>query len=205
MSEDKVKGVMLIDLVRIVRANKELPWDEYLTKDEMDLIQGKIMPSTWYPFEVFEHIGYAVFMLEGGQDVKNSWNFGRFTIEDTFQKVYSNVLFKEKDPLSVIKRFVTLRKQFFRYEDPGFESMNMESLGDNKVRIIIRTSFASKPRKVAEDIKSYSGKLSASFANQLAGSFQRLLEIAGARDIKVEVIKIQSDPDSATELEIAWQ
>jgi hypothetical protein len=190
MSQDKVKGVLLMDFARIIHANKDLPWDKYLTREDMGLIQGRIMPSTWYPFEAFERIGYAVFKLVGKGDLKNARAFGAFTIQETYHKVYENVLFQEKDPTALLKKFVILRKQFIRFQDTDFDPLKMELLEDNKVKMIIK---ASEPSEYIEP-----------YANRLAGSFEKLLEMAGAKDIQVKILKVQSKTEPASEIELTW-
>jgi hypothetical protein len=189
-NQDQIKGVLLMDFARIIRANKGLPWEEYVTGDDMELIQGKIMPSTWYPFDVLARIGYAVFMLVGKGDLKNAWSFGAFAMQDTFHKVYENVLFQENNPESLLKKFIVLRKQFIRFHDPEFETLKLEVSGPGRARIIFKLP------EVNRYIEPYT--------HQLAGGFEKLLELAGAGDVSVNVNKIQSETEPASEIELAW-
>lgn len=190
MSEDKVKGILLMDPVRFIRANKDLPWEEYLTREDMELVKGNILPSTWYPFDVFERVGYAVFMLIGKGDFNLAKAFGAFTVQETYKKVYENLLFNEKDPLSLLKKFLAMRKQFFRFKDPDFEFREMEVIEENRVRIRSRAPGVSKYLEA--------------YAHHLAGSFEKLLEMAGANEVQVKILEIQSESIPATVIDITW-
>ena len=99
MSQGKVKGVMLIDYVRMIRANKGLPWEEYLTKEDMDIVNAKIFPSSWYSVEIMERMGQAVFLLIGKGDLEMAKIFGEITIQDTFHDVYKDMLFDKMAPV----------------------------------------------------------------------------------------------------------
>jgi hypothetical protein len=189
-TQDQIKGILLVDFARIIRARKDLPWDKYLIEEDMNLIQGKIMPGAWYPIEILERVGYAVFVLVGKGDLKNAWAFGAFTIEDTFRKVYKNILFDKLDPVEMITKFILLRKQFTKFSDPDFETLKLESLGENRAKVIFKI-----PR-----LGVYIGP----YTHQLAGGFEKLLEMSGARDIQVNILKIQSETEPASEIELSW-
>ncbi len=156
----------------------------------MDLVQGRIMPSTWYPFDAFERIGYAVFKLVGKGDLNTARVFGAFTMQETYHKVYENVLFQEKDPTTVLKKFVTLRRQFFKFQDTDIDPLKMKALEENKVKMIIK---APEPSEYLEP-----------YANQLAGGFEKLLEMAGAKDVQAKILKIQSETEPTSEIELTW-
>ncbi len=190
MIEGKVKGALLIDYVRIIRANKDMPWDEYLKEGDMTLVNGQVIPSTWYPLDAFERIGYAIFMLLGKGDLKVAKAFGALTMQETFHKIYQNVIFKDQDPVSVLNKFVVLRKQFIKFSDPELESLKLEKLDDNKVRLILK---APEPSKYIEP-----------YAHQITGGFEKLMDMIGIKDAKVSIIKIQSETEPASEIEVTW-
>jgi hypothetical protein len=183
---------MLIDFARIIRANKNLPWDQYLTREDMGLIQGNIYPVTWYPFEAFERISYTVFMLIGKGDLMNARTFGAFTIQDTFHKVYGDVLFRDKDPVAVLKKFVTLQEKFFKFQDIS-DPLKMELLEGNKVKIIIRAPSALGIEYTHME----------AYTHYLAGAFQKVIE-GCAKGVRINIIKIQSETEPASEIELTW-
>jgi len=54
--ERKVKGVALVGLVELVRKNDDKPWDQYLTPEDMKLVNTMFMPSEWYPLEFSQRL-----------------------------------------------------------------------------------------------------------------------------------------------------
>lgn len=191
MSKNLVKGTILIDFVRLIRANQNLPWDKYLTPEDINFMKTRIMPSSWYPMEIYERMGYATFMLIGKGDLKNSRAFGAFSTQETFYNVYKNILFKEgESPISMLKRFVVLRKQFSKHEDSSLEVMILEELENNKVVM-----------KVAAP---ENGKFLEPYAYHLSGMLEKLLEIAGAQNPKAEILKMESEKEREIIIELSW-
>lgn len=47
MDELKVKGTVLLDYVRLIKAVKDKNWDKYLTDADKQIINGRILPSLW--------------------------------------------------------------------------------------------------------------------------------------------------------------
>ena len=45
MSDEKVKGTMMIDQVRMIRGNKDKDWNKYLKPEDWNKINTKILPS----------------------------------------------------------------------------------------------------------------------------------------------------------------
>ena len=66
MSDQKVKGTMLIDQVRMIRGNKDKDWNKYLTPEDLNIIKGRVLPAAWYPLETYKRCGRAVFQLLAG-------------------------------------------------------------------------------------------------------------------------------------------
>ena len=61
----RVKGTLLLDYVRMIRANKELDWDEYLETEDWEVINSQILSSQWYSYDSFRRIAYGVFKVIG--------------------------------------------------------------------------------------------------------------------------------------------
>ena len=78
----KVKGTLIIDYVRIIRANRERSWDRWLAKEDWEIIDGQVLPSNWYPYESFRRIGFAVFKEIANSDLNVAQQFGRLTIRN---------------------------------------------------------------------------------------------------------------------------
>ena len=48
----QVKGTVLIDLVKQVRAEKDKNWGEYLTAKDMEIIDSEVLTSSWSYFPI---------------------------------------------------------------------------------------------------------------------------------------------------------
>jgi len=44
MSDEKVKGTMMIDQVRMIRGNKDKDWNKYLKPEDWNIINTKFFP-----------------------------------------------------------------------------------------------------------------------------------------------------------------
>jgi len=75
MDEKRVKGTLLLDYVCMIRANKDKDWQKYLKPEDWEIINGRILPSLWYPYETFERAGMATFYVLGGGnfDAVRAW------------------------------------------------------------------------------------------------------------------------------------
>ncbi len=186
-----VKGSLLMEVVRLIRANKNLKWEKHLNDEDMNLVQSKILPSSWYPLETYERMGHAIFMEVGKGDLKNAWQWGRFTIEELVTKSYKN-LFQGLDVLGAFKKFVFFRKQFFKVESEDIALLDIEVKGPKEVMMIIQT-----PTEVADLMEPY--------AHQLSGSFERLVELFGGKTPKTEIMEKQWKGDKNTTIKVTWE
>ena len=69
MAEKKVKGTMLVDQVRMIRAHKHHDWDDVLEPEDWEFINQMFLPSSWYPLEWYEKCGWATFQVLAGGNV----------------------------------------------------------------------------------------------------------------------------------------
>src|SRR5689334_6838164 len=63
------KGLNLLELAKFVRSQKAADTLPGLTSEDRELIKGRIMPTSWYPFETFVRVlcsAHATLM--GGSD-----------------------------------------------------------------------------------------------------------------------------------------
>lgn len=186
---DMVKGSFLMDVVRLIRANKELDWKKHLKPEDLELTKTKILPSNWYSLECYERMGHAIFMEVGKGDLKNAWTWGRFTIEELVGKTYKN-LFKGLDVMAAFKKFVFFRGQFFKFDDENIEMLRLEPLGEKEIIIHVVT-----PSVLIRE----------SFAHQMAGTFERLVELYDGKNPKVEILEKQWEGKPATTVKVTWE
>lgn len=187
---DMVKGSLMMETVRLIRSNKHLNWDKHLTTEEMDLSKSKILPSNWYPLDAFQHMGYAIFMEVGRGDLKNAWQWGRFTMEELVGKSYKN-LFQGLNTLAAFKKFVFFRKQFYKFRNPDFDLIQIESANESQAIISVILPFEKE--------------LLEPYGHQMAGSFERLVELSGGKNPKLEFVEKQWAGESQTKIKVTWE
>jgi len=180
----QVKGSMLVEYVRMIRRNKDRPWNKYLTKEDMEIIEERIMPSMWYPLGTYLRAGMAIFKEITGGNLQLVRTGGRISMERMVKDIYNTIL-QAGDPAKSIERFLAMRRQFF-----NFEVWSMQKVADKIIKIIIP--------KILEDqsIEPY--------AAQLAGGLERLIELTGGNNPKITFLKRQWTGDGLTEMEIIW-
>jgi hypothetical protein len=181
----QVKGSLLLDYIRMIKANKDKPWHKYLTPEDMEIIEGRVLPSVWYPYETFRRCGLATFHELAGGKVEAVRAWGKISMEQLVKGLYSSVV-TEKDPMKAIERFVSMRRQFF-----DFDARTHEKVGEKHIKVRLQTI----PDR--EGIEAYTA--------QLTGGFEKLIELTGGKNPKIVLTKKQWAGDPVTELDISWE
>ena len=132
----------------------------------------------------FERMGNAILRLvaNGNLDLVRMW--GRFQV-DQLRILYPNLV-ADGDPVETLTRFRVLRATFF-----DFEALEVPMLVDHEAQIIIRYRMGN----MAEEAASF----------QTMGFFERLLEVAGAKNIVAAFTQRSWAGDARTLLEIKWE
>jgi len=185
MPDKKVKGSILLDYIRMVKGNKDKDWDKYLTPEDWEIVNGRVLPSVWYSFETFQRCGLAAFHLlaDGNIDIVRAW--GRISMEQFTKGVYKSVI-ADPDPMKALDRFVRLRIQFF-----DFAELELEKVGEKhaKIRVAaVRDEEGNEP-----------------YCAQLMGGFERLVELAGGANPKITIESKQWEGAPGTEFNITWE
>ncbi len=179
-----VKGTLFVDYVRMIKSRRDVDWRKHLTPEDMEFLNQRILPSTWYPFETYERLGMAIFYeITGGQmEMVRMW--GRMST-DLLKRIYKNMIV-EGEPAESARKFNIVRAGFFDF--PGFQ---IESLTPNS--LVLSIEF-SKERVAAE-----------AQAFQTLGALERLLELSGAINIEHNFTKQIWEGDSRTVIELTWE
>jgi len=181
----QVKGSMLLEYVRMIRKNKDRHWDKYLTKEDMEIIEGRIMPSIWYPYETYLRAGMAIFHEITGGKIKLVWLGGRLSMERMLKEIYKGVILAG-DPAKSLERFLNMRRQFF-----NFDIWTMQEISDKKIKITIANLVESQIAEI--------------YASQMAGGFERLVELSEGKKPQITFQKKQWAGDNITEMDIIWE
>lgn len=185
MSERKVKGTMLVDQVRMIRRNKDKKWEPFFTPEEWKTINSKIMDSVWYPLGLYIKCGIAVFTLLAGKDPEVVRHRGRARGLELFNGVYRSIIFKD-DPFQSLKKFVLVYRMLF-----NFSTVGAERLGVNHAQVHHDFAALDRDNGIA-------------YCYQLMGSLESLLDLSGARNVRISLVAKQWEGAATTTLDILW-
>jgi hypothetical protein len=179
----RVKGTLFVDYVRMLRADKATDWSRHLEPDDMSWLVRRIEPDGWYPMETFERMGLAILEEIARGNLETVRAFGRVSI-DWLCKQYPKLL-AAGDPLETLMRFQVLRRSFFEYA-----ALEMSSVSDGEATVSVRYEMSAR----AEEAASW----------QTLGFFERLLEVAGASDVRAWFSSRSWAGDAGTIIQLRW-
>lgn len=181
----QVKGSLLLDYIPTIKANKDRPWDKYLTKEDKEILEGRVLPSVWYPFGTFMRCGMAIFHEMARSDLGLVKVGGRISIERLVKNIYKSVV-ADNDPLKAVERWSQMGRQFY-----NFQAFSHEKIGEKHVKLTIGPIPEPKQAEI--------------YTAQLSGTFERLIELAGGKNPKITIGKKQWKGDPVTELDMTWE
>jgi hypothetical protein len=185
MDEWKVKGTMLIDQVKMIRVAKSLDWSKYLEPEDWEVINSRILPSEWYPVELYKRIGWATFQVIAQGDLDLVRSRGRFRGKELFENVYKTVVIA-RDPTGSVERFVVLYSQFFT-----FKSLTFEGAGKDHCRV--------------HHFYHWKDSMASLYCHILLGHFDVLIEMAGGKNVKLELATKQWEGTPHTTFDMTWK
>jgi uncharacterized protein (TIGR02265 family) len=182
--ERRVKGTLFVDYVRMIRGHKAADWSTHLRPQEMTYLVQRVEPDSWYPMESFERLGLAILaeITQGNLEAVRA--FGRASI-DALCVAHPDLL-APGDPRDTLMRFQVLRRSFFNY---GAIAIN--SISDEEAAFDV--AYGMSP--VAEEAASW----------QTLGFFERLLEVAGAKNVTAWFSSCAWKDDLVTVAELRWE
>jgi hypothetical protein len=180
----KVKGALFADYVRMIRSAKTVEWSRHLRPSDMAYLIQKIDPDGWYPMESFERMGNAILREVADLDLDAVRMWGRFSVDALLRRTPQ--LLAENDPVETLSRFRVLRATYF-----DFDALVVSTLVDDHVHIGIHYYMGATAEEAA--------------SHQTMGFFERLLELAGAREVHARFTQRSWCGDPETVLEINWQ
>ena len=185
MADRKVKGTMMLDLVRMIRANKKMDWNKYLKPGDREFIDSMILQSKWYPMEIYQRFGWILFQTLAGGNLELVRLRGRERGRELFTDIYKSII-ADHDPMKALNKLVTIYSSLF-----NFSSLTFENSGE-------------KHAKVYHD---YDPKDPANvpYCHQLMGHFDTLVELTGGRNARINLTARQWDGAPKTVFDITWQ
>lgn len=183
MNAKKVRGALLVDFVKMIRSRKDVDWSEYLTMDDLKIINDVICGNDWYPFEMFERMVTAIMAEVALGDLKQTRLFGRKVVDLLYQR-HPDLICKN-NPSETITRFQTYAGSLL-----DFRPVAIKFIGEDLIEV--RIDLGMNP--AAEEIAVY----------QILGYAERLVELSGGKDIRSHITAKAWERSAETRIQIAW-
>ena len=109
----KVKGSVFITLVKAIKSNKSGVYDKYLTDQDREIINQKILSSFWYPYETYKHCINAIYEVIAKKNPNVAKEWGRTESRALMTNMYST--FISSDPTDFINAYEMIHKNFYDF------------------------------------------------------------------------------------------
>lgn len=167
----------------MIRSQKNIPWREKLSPEDLPYLEETIDAARWYPMESFERLGNAILEHNAGNSIEAVRLWGRFQADPLAE--VNPTLVAPGDPVETLTRFRILRSTFF-----DFDTLDIPLLIEGQARVEIRYHMG----KTAEEAA----------ANQTMGFFERLLEKSGATSVTAAFTEKAWEGAPSSVLQLAW-
>jgi len=176
-----VKGTWLVDYVKLLNNFlKSNPQDrekfnELLKPGDWKYIKEMILPSSKYPYEFFQRLGNAIFIIIAQSNLETTRSFGHLVLENLLQ-TYKSILIPNQQ-IESLRKFLSFHEAYFK--EVSSRAILIES-AEHSAKI--------KLNLIPEDKQFPASK---AFAYQLGGSFEALVAKAGGKKVQMEIIEDQ--------------
>jgi hypothetical protein len=181
--EHQVKGALFVDYVRMIRAHKAVDWARYLAPEDLRYLEERVEAQLWYPMPSFERMGLAILDELARGDLLAAQEWGRRSA-DLLAAAQPDILVPG-DPRESLMRFQVMRGSFF-----DFAAVSVEEITDSAARIKVRYGMGLRAEQAA--------------CHQTLGFFQRLLQLAGAPEVRAVFDARSWEGDVATLVALDW-
>lgn len=188
MSEQKVKGTMLLDFVKMIRKNKQLNWNQYLKPSDWSIINSNVLPGVWYPADIYARCSMATFHLMGKGRLESARGNGQMIAAHMFESTYKSLL-QSKDPVKGLNQFVFIFGSLF-----NFTLLKVKSLEPGHARFSHLSAFEEKPVVIDKP----------AFAYQLLGFLETVVAMTGGKKITATIVSKEWEGAPATIFDITW-
>jgi hypothetical protein len=161
----RVKGSMIVDYVRLIRANKDREWDKYLKPEDWEIINNRVLPAFWYAYDSCRRIGLAVYHEIAQADLATTKIFGRFVGRNLLE-IYHHVL-AEGDPVASIEALCAMNDAF----SDGEAGSTLMDKGPGFVKI----RFQAPDEEDREFMEA--------FCAQIVGIYEEVVDQAGGNNV----------------------
>ena len=179
-----VKGGLIIDYVKMIRSNPQLPWAEHLAPEELEEVQQLILPASWYPLELFQRIGLATFKLIAKENYQVIRLFGRASADR--MNAETPGLVSPGRARDTLRKYRLIQDRLY-----SFRPVQTDDLAPQ--HLLIHTY--SLPEETAARL----------IMEIVAGTVERLIELSGGRNIQTRLIEAVWEGAGQNTLEVTWE
>lgn len=179
----QVKGSVLIDFVKTIKASKSQAYDKYLTEEDKKLFSQRLLPSAWYPFDTFKRAFLGVFEVLAKKDLETVRKWGRMYGEAIISNLYRGII-REGHPMESLLKYPTYVRNMY-----DFGKVEVKELGPTTALITV-TEF--DPDFVP-------------FYYIMFGWLERSLEMCGAKEIQSELVSASWQGAPQTQIKLSWK
>jgi len=178
----QVKGSLFQVVVNWIRSNKSGIYNGLLSDKDWEVINNRILPSIWYPFENYKNCLNALIKIEAKGDMETYIKWGRIDVIDKMEGFYSHIIVKG-DIKATLEKFSRIFDLMF-----NFSKIIIEIIGENEVNVIAND--------FGLDFKG--------FFYIARGYFEKFLELCIEKKITSDFIKKSWEGDNETQFKLSW-
>lgn len=165
----KVKGTVIIDLVRSIKGKPDFDWSVYLEPEDFAILNSIVIASKWYDGGFFWRASFAVGEVFAKHDLSASFEFGR-QCANSYLAVYKRLMLPG-EPMKTLEGFIKCWESFYDVEGRPFRPMEIK--GEQNGATIRAWDYPDmKPAGVRPR-----------FFHGLAGYFQEIAEQSSSRPV----------------------
>jgi len=183
-AERSVKGNVILDYVKMIRANPHLPWKELLKPEEWEQINRLILPASWYPLPLFQRVGLAVFKLVAKENYALLHAYGR-SLADQMHADNPGLVVKGR-PRDTLHKYRAIQDRLYSFK--GLDTVDISP--QHMIAYIY-----SQPEDIGIPV----------YLEQISGTIERLVELSGGRQVQVKLIESVLKGAKQNTLEITWE
>ena len=178
-----VKGNVVIDYVKAIKANPDLPWSDYLLPEDMEITKQMILPGSWYPIDFFSRTGLAVFNLIA----KGNKNLARMLGSSIADKIYTDhpAMISKGKPEETLSRYIQIQRSFY-----SFHAFDIEEYSNEQaiIKIYSKVDDPAVPE----------------YIEQIFGVIERLIVLSEYSNTTLDVTESVSEDNLISCLNISW-
>ncbi len=169
-------------MIKQIKKDKSGACDKYLTDKDRQIMSQKILPSIWYPYELYKHGLTAIFEVFAKKDPEVAREWGRNAAQAAMTTMYSAFI-TTGDPLSFINNYKSVHGKIYDF---------------GKIEVI-----EEKPNQVLVKLKELDPECVPIFYI-IQGWLERGMELCGAKNAKLDFLTKSWEGKPDTTLRISW-